>query len=86
MINTPATTKEIRKVQLVKAHLEKNKTNPKKLIFYVKASVRKYLASGAPEGASISLTKILSNQNTDAESQKLVKQSIHKDQVSSNQN
>ena len=50
MINTPATTKEIGKVQLVNAHLEKNRTNTKKIIFDVKASERKYLASGAPEG------------------------------------
>ena len=50
VMDTPATDKEIGKVQLVKAHLEKNRTNTKKLIFDVNSSERKYLASGAPEG------------------------------------
>ena len=50
VINTPATDKEMGKVQLLKTHLDKNRTNTKKLIFDVNASERKYLASGAPEG------------------------------------
>ena len=50
VISTPATDKKIGKVQLVKAHLEKNRTNTKKLTFDVNASERKYLDSEAPEG------------------------------------
>ena len=48
VINTPATDKEIGKVQQARAHLEKNRTNTKKLIFDVNASERKYLGSAAP--------------------------------------
>ena len=50
VINTPAATKEIEKIQLVKAHLEKNRINTKKLILKEKGSDGKHSVSEAQGG------------------------------------
>ena len=76
MINTPAPTKETEKIQLVKAHREKNRIISKKENTHFPKHRK---------GASISRTKKLSNQILDAEPQKVTKHPMRKEQVSTNQ-
>ena len=85
VINTPAPTKEIEKIQLDKAHLEENRIKPKRFTLIGRENGGKHPISEAPQGISISRTKGLSNQILDAEPQKATKHPIRKEQVSTNQ-
>ena len=50
MINTPAPTEEIGKIQLFKVHLEKNRINSKKFILNGKGNKAKHPVSKTPQG------------------------------------
>ena len=85
VINTPASTKEIVKILLAKAHLEENRINSKELILVGKRNERKHPVSEAPQGGVDNSLKIFLHQTFDAEPPKLIKHPIQKEHVLTNQ-